>query len=214
MGDKLLEKTYMDKSIFLENHHYIDFSSALIIQKSQDLFEGINSNIEKAKVAYEFVRDEIPHSFDININKTNIKITAKASDVLKHRTGICHSKANLLAALLRLQNIPTGFCFQHITLAADESMGYCVHCYNAIFVDDHWIKVDARGNTNGKKAQFSLSEPILAFPNRNEYDEYFWDGIYANPHIDTMKMLEKSRTIQDIIDNIPDYVLDAPEIID
>ncbi|HEY5556236.1 transglutaminase domain-containing protein [Acetobacterium sp.] len=87
------------------------------------------SEVEKAKVAYHFVRDEIPHSFDCNARV----ITASASDVLIHQTGICHAKANLLAALLRFQNIPTGFCFQHITLSDDDSLGYCVHAYNAVF---------------------------------------------------------------------------------
>ncbi|AGK99618.1 transglutaminase domain-containing protein [Clostridium pasteurianum] len=200
----------MDLKIFLQENKYIDFSSQIIQSKSHELFRNINSNTEKAKIAFEYVRDEIPHSFDIQARI----ITAKASDVLKYKTGICHAKANLLAALLRTQSIPTGMCFQHITLAADDSMGYCVHCFNAIFIDNKWIKVDARGNTNGKNAQFSLEKPLLAFQNRKQYDEYFWNGIYANPHEDTMTMLEGAATIQDIIEHIPDYVIDEPDIIE
>lgn len=200
----------MDLSIFLAEDKYIDFSSLLIREKADELFSHANTNVEKAKIAYEYVRDEIPHSFDINAKI----ITAKASDVLAHTTGICHAKSNLLAALLRAENIPAGFCFQHITLANDDSLGYCVHCYNAIFVDNHWIKVDARGNTNGKNAQFSLETPVLAFQNRKDYDEYFWKGIYAKPHADTMKMLEKAKSLQDILDNIPDYVNDIPDIME
>jgi transglutaminase-like putative cysteine protease len=193
---------------FLKRNEYINYFSENIVLKAEELFKGINNDTEKAKIAYEYVRDEIPHSFDINSKI----ITARASDVLEHKTGICHAKANLLAALLRSQNIPTGFCFQHITLAGDDSIGYCVHCYNAIYVENKWIKVDARGNTNSKNAQFSLDKPILAFPNRSQYDEYFWNGIYANPHMDTMKMLDNATNIQDIIDNIPDYVNEIPDI--
>jgi hypothetical protein len=113
---------------------------------------------------------------------------------------------------LRSQNIPTGFCFQHITLADDASIGYCVHCFNAIYVKEKWIKVDARGNTKGINAQFSLDNPILAFTNRKQYDEYFWNGIYAFPHMDTMKMLEDAKNIQDVFNNLPDYVSDIPQI--
>lgn len=200
----------MNLSIFLQENNYIDFSSPLIIEKAKQLFHCINSDVEKAKIAYEFVRDEIPHSFDI---KANI-ITAKASDVLKYRTGICHAKANLLAALLRSQGIPTGMCFQHITLADDDSIGYCVHCYNAIYINNRWIKVDARGNTNGKNAQFSVDLAILAYPNRQNYNEFFWPGIYANPHLDTMKMLDKATCLQDILDNIPNYVNEIADIIE
>ena len=198
----------MHFAVFLQEHKYIDFSSPLIIEKAKQLFNQINIDVEKAKIAFEYVRDEIPHSFDIEAKI----ITAKASDVLKYQTGICHAKANLLAALLRTQGIPTGMFFQHITLADDDSLGYCVHCFNAIYVDNHWIKVDARGNTNGKNALFSLDKPILAFPNRQNYNEFFWPGIYANPHKDTMKMLDNATCIQDILDNIPDYVNEIPNI--
>ena len=197
----------MDNEIFLEETHYIDFSSPIIQDKMKRLFYGIDDNIEKAKIAYEYVRDEIPHTFDIQSEA----ITAKASDVLIYNTDICHAKANLLAALLRAHHIPVGFCFQHLTLSDDDSMGYCVHCYNAIFVNNQWIKVDARGNTNGKNAQFSPAEPQLAFSNRNKYHEYFWEGIYAKPHLDTMLMLEKANSLQYVLDNIPDYVLEKPD---
>ncbi|MCL2862765.1 MAG: transglutaminase family protein [Methanimicrococcus sp.] len=203
----------MDFSKFLAEHPYVDFSSPLIQAKADELFRGITNDVEKTKIAYEYVRDEIPHSFDIPFFDIIVKtITAKASDVLKHGTGICHAKSNLLAALLRSQSIPAGFCFQHLTLMDDDSSGYCVHCFNAVFVNGRWIKIDARGNTNGKNAQFSLNEPILAFPIRKEYDEYFWDGIYASPHMDSMKMLEKAKTLQDILNNIPDYVHEAPDV--
>jgi transglutaminase-like putative cysteine protease len=198
----------MNLSEFLKEDRYVNHTDENIVLKAEELFKGINNDTEKAKVAYEYVRDEIPHSFDIEAKV----ITAKASDVLKYKTGICHAKANLLAALLRSQGIPVGFCFQHITLADDDSLGYCVHAYNAVYVENKWIKLDARGNKEGVNARFSLGEPILAFPIRSEYDEYFWKGIYASPHVDTMKMLEHAKTIQDVIDNLPDYVNELPDI--
>jgi transglutaminase-like putative cysteine protease len=198
----------MDMNRFLQENQYVDYSAPAISEKAQELFFGVNADVEKARIAYEYVRDCISHSFDIHAKI----ITVKASDVLKFQTGICHAKANLLAALLRSQNIPTGFCFQHLTLADDDSLGYCVHCINAVFVQNHWIKLDARGNTNGKNAQFCLDTPKLAFPIRKEYDEYNWPGIYADPHSATMKMLEKAESLQDIIDNIPDSVTKVPDI--
>ncbi len=185
---------------FLKEHKYIDFSDPIIKQKANELFNMVDSDTNKARIAFEFVRDEIPHSFDIDAKV----ITAKASDVLKYKTGICHAKSNLLAALLRSQNIPTGFCFQHLLLSEDIPDTYCVHCFNAIYVEGHWIKVDARGNTNGKNAQFSLDQPILAFTNRKEYNEYFWSGIYSEPHLKTMKLLDESKSLEDLINNFPD----------
>lgn len=52
-------------------------------------------------------------------------------------------------------------CFQHITLAADDSKGYCVHCFNAIYIDNKWIKVDARGNTNVSLFKYIQSNFIV-----------------------------------------------------
>lgn len=187
---------------FLEESEYIDFYSDIIQKKAEELFTPNMTEIEKAKKAFEFVRDEIHHSFDINSDK----ITAIASDVLKFKTGICHAKANLLAALLRSQGIPTGFCFQHLTLADDESKGYCIHCYNAIMLNGKWIKVDARGNKKGVNAQFSLEEPILAFIPRPQYDEYFFDGIFAVPDTKTMKLLRKAKSIQEVALELPEFL--------
>jgi transglutaminase-like putative cysteine protease len=91
-------------------------------------------------------------------------------------------------------------------------MGYAVHCYNAVYVGERWIKVDARGNRPGVNAQFSLDKPILAFPCRPEYDEYFWAGIYASPHKATMQMLKKASCLQDVLDYIPDMITEKPDI--
>ena len=154
---------------FLRETTYIDFSAPKVLDKARALFDSNVGDMQKARVAYEFMRDNIPHSFDINATA----IAIKASDVLLHSTGICHAKANLLAALLRSQGIPSGFCFQRLTRINDDSQGYLIHCYNAVWVDGHWIKLDARGNTNGKNAQFSLGKPILAFPCRSQYQDFF-----------------------------------------
>lgn len=194
--------------VFLRETEYIDYKAEIIQRKIKELFSDDMEDVQKAKTAYEFVRDEIPHSFDCNATV----ITAKASDVLKYGTGICHAKSNLLAALLRSQNIPTGFCFEHLTLVDDDSIGYCVHAYNAVYLNDRWIKLDARGNKAGVNARFSLDEPVLAYPPRAEYDEYFFKGIYADPHKDTMRMLEAAKSLQDILDHIPEYVTDEPDI--
>ena len=194
---------------FLAETYYVDFTSQIIEDKAEELFDGITDPIVKTKLAYEFVRDEIPHTFDI---KSDI-ITARASDVLEKRTGICHAKANLLTALLRSQGIPAGFGFQRLTLMDDDSRGYCVHCYNAVHLGSHWVKLDARGNTNGINAQFSLTIPQLAFANRPEYDEYYWDGIYARPHKAAMDMLQAANSLQDVLGNIPDCVTDLPDIL-
>ncbi|MDR1308357.1 MAG: hypothetical protein LBL95_00365, partial [Deltaproteobacteria bacterium] len=48
---------------FLQESRHIDFSAPIVAGKAHMLFSGISGDIEKARVAFEFVRDEIPHSF-------------------------------------------------------------------------------------------------------------------------------------------------------
>lgn len=194
--------------LFLEENEYIDYRHPLIQEKIKELFHESMNEIEKAEAAYLYVRDEIPHSYDIMAKTVN----AKASDVLKNHTGVCHAKSNLLAALLRSQGIPTGFCFERLTLANDESKGYCIHGYNAVYLSNHWVKLDARGNKPGVQAEFSLTNPILAFPPRKQYNEYYIDGIFAHPRPESMAVLEQSKTIQEVLDTCTDLHTQKPDI--
>ena len=99
-------------------------------------------------IAFEYVRDEISHSWDIQSEK----VTRTASEVLKYKEGMCYAKSMLLCALLRSQGIPPGFCYQKLTLGDTPETGYCIHALNVVFIStiNNWIRIDARGNTNGK----------------------------------------------------------------
>jgi len=61
-----------------------NYSNAIIKKKANELFNPSQTEIEKAKVAFEFVRDEISHSWDIQ----STRITYNASDVLGFKEGI------------------------------------------------------------------------------------------------------------------------------
>ena len=200
----------MSVDIFLQETSYIDYSSPIVRDQAKALFKSVNSELEKVRIAFEFVRDEISHSLDVNAPV----VTAKASDVLKHKTGICHAKANLLAALLRSQRIPTGMCYQHLTKKDDDSEGYCVHCFNAVHVGHRWIKLDARGNNDRVSVAFSLHDPAIAFANRPQYNEFFWPGIFANPHRASMNALEAAKNMQELLKALPDHMLEDPDIVE
>ena len=92
---------------FLQENEYVDYNSEIIQKKVAELFSTDMNETEKAKIAYEFVRDEIPHSFDCN---TDI-ITAKASDVLKYKTGICHGKGKSFGGTIKVTGNTNGLLF-------------------------------------------------------------------------------------------------------
>jgi transglutaminase-like putative cysteine protease len=168
----------------------VNYSNQNIKKKAAELFKPSQTEIEKAKIAFEFVRDEISHSWDIQSKR----VTRNASEVLEFKEGICYAKSHLLAALLRLQGIPTGFCYQRLMLFDTPDKGYCIHALNAIFFKslNKWIRVDARGNKEGIDAEFSIEEEKLAFPINEKLDEKDYPVIYAKPHPKIVAVLEEN----------------------
>ena len=154
---------------YLRETPSINFSHPLIEAKIKELCEKSYSQIDYIKNAYEFVRDEIPHSWDIKA-----KVVSKnAAEVLKNKTGICWTKSCLLAALLRGNGIPAGISYQKLTRGDDDGDGYIIHALNTVYVPElqKWIRLDARGNKSTVHAEFSLEEEKLAFPIRTQYAE-------------------------------------------
>lgn len=167
----------------------VNFSNPIIRAKVDELFNPTQTEFEKAKVAFKFVRDEISHSWDIQSNR----VTCNASEVLEFKEGICYAKSHLLASLLRSQGIPTGFCYQRLMLFDTPEKGYCIHALNAIYFKslNKWIRLDARGNKVSIDSRFSVDEEKLAFPINEEFDEKDYPVIFVNPHPKTIAVLAK-----------------------
>lgn len=181
---------------YLLETNEMNYSSAVIQEKIDELFTPSQNEIEKVKVAYEFVRDQISHSWDIQ----STIITCQASDVLAFKEGICYAKTNLLAALLRSQGIPSGFCYQRLMLFDTPDKGYCIHALNAVFLKalNKWIRLDARGNKKGIDSQFSIDEEKLAFMVNKEFDEIEYPIIYVRPHPKTISVLAENKNALDM----------------
>ena len=121
----------------------------------------------------------------------------KASEVLQAGGGICWGKANLLAALLRANGIPSGISYQVLTKGETPDSGYMVHALNTVYVDDEagWVRVDARGNKEGVDAQFSLDGERLAFAVRPECGERDFKDNHADADPDLMRLIMGSDDI-------------------
>jgi len=175
---------------YLGETEEVDFSHSDVKEKAFELFSTSSNEDEFVKKAYEFVRDEISHSWDIQSSR----ITCKASEVLYFKEGICYAKSNLLCALLRSKGIPIGFCYQQLTIGDTPDTGYCIHALNAIFLKsiDRWVRLDARGNKESVHAEFSIEVEKLAFPVREEYHEVDYSEIYKLPNPKTINILKQN----------------------
>ena len=149
------------------------------------------AEIEGAKAAYHFVRDEIAHSWDVQ----NPTVTRTASEVLEHRVGLCYAKSHLLAALLRAMGTPAGLAYQRLLLGDDPTDGFVAHGLTTVFLAGEWHRLDARGNRPGVDAQFSLTAPKLAFPVRPELGECDYPWNLATPHPQIIGALTQATNI-------------------
>ena len=190
-----------DLSEYLVSDAIVDWQTPSIRQKALELTESISDEVDKARCLYEWVRDSIPHSNDAGLDI----LTCTASEVLQHGTGICFAKSHLLAALLRAVNIPAGFCYQVLRLDPPVDNEPVLHGFNAIHLAtlDKWIRVDARGNTNGINAQFSIKKEQLAFAMDPSADEFIYETIFAAPVSSVVNRLKMYRTRSELWLDLP-----------
>ena len=174
----------------------IDYKNSGIQKKVQELRDESENQLDYIKQCFIFVKDEIPHSWDI---ETNI-VSRTASDVLKNKTGICWTKSCLLAALLRADGIPSGISYQLLTRADDASEGYMIHALNTVYIKDlnKWIRLDARGNKENVNAQFSLDEECLAYSIRSELGEIDYHDNHSDLDERLINILNESECILEI----------------
>ncbi|WP_035510653.1 transglutaminase-like domain-containing protein [Halobacillus karajensis] len=194
-----------DLQDYLKESKVVNYSHPLIKEVAKKLFNNEQTDIEKVKVAFQFVRDEVSHSWDIQ----GTRVTCTADDVLKHKEGICYAKSNLLAAFLRGEGVPTGFCYQRLMIFDTPDKGYSLHTLNGVFLNslNRWVRIDARGNKLGVQAEFSLDEEKLAFSVQEDFDEKDYPTIYTQPNDKTIATLQaNTNAIVMYKHHLPEYL--------
>ncbi|MBE5880270.1 MAG: transglutaminase domain-containing protein [Lachnospiraceae bacterium] len=186
---------------YIKEDEIIDYSNEMIVKLAEELYEQSGNETEYIRAVYEYVRDHISHSADINEDI----ITCSASEVLKEGHGICFAKSHLLAALLRYKSIPTGFCYQKLILDDETAPVLIYHGLNGVYMKEYekWIRLDARGNKEGVDAQFSPDKEQLAFPIRPEMGEKDDLTVYPNPDVKVLEKMRRNKTRTNLWDDLP-----------
>lgn len=183
---------------YLNPSAIIDCDHPDVARTAKELAAGSVTASGTARRCFEFVRDNIRHSYDYRMNP----VTLRASDVLAHRTGYCYAKSHLLAALLRANGIPAGLCYQRLLL--EEFGVHCLHGLNAVYLPGTgWYRADARGNKEGVDAGFSPPEERLAY-RADKKGEMTLPGIWAEPLPAVIDVLSKHDNYLDVRKNLPD----------
>lgn len=189
---------------YLASSEYIDWQNPLIATEAAALANGWVTEEEIVLRCFEFVRDEIKHSWDHRMNP----VTCKASDVLLNETGFCYAKSNLLAALLRANGIPAGLSYQRLSAPGDPTH-YYLHGLTAVYLKKHgWYLMDPRGEKPGLHAAFTPPVEALPYP-ASKPGEATLPEIWPEPLPVVVDALTRYQTIEEVAAHLPDVELMA-----
>ncbi|MFF9476835.1 transglutaminase family protein [Streptomyces roseolus] len=182
-----LIQQYRDIAPYLAAGEAVDRDHPLVRAAADHIAAAHADAYSYAKAAYEYVRDAIPHSQDSG----DLRVTWRASDVLRQGAGICYAKSVAYAALLRARGIPAALCYQR--LADEDGAHPVIHGLAAVLLpgEERWARQDVRGNVPpGVDAQFSVGEERLAWVVRPEVNEVDYPVLYAEPHPVVLRALQ------------------------
>lgn len=193
-----------DLGRYLEDTITIDWQTPSVTSTAQRLLEDAKEPEDRIRRLFEFVRDEIDHSLDV---ETDLQ-TCRASEVLKERTGLCYAKSHLLAGLLRYAGFPTGFCYVR-TVSDDRPGRFVLHGFNAVYLarSATWIYLDARGNREGVSTECRFEAPwsLAVWPDVKA-GEAFLPFIYKRPGKQILDVLERAPSFDAVRKNLPDSI--------
>lgn len=191
-----------DLEAYLQESDVIDFHASPVREKIEEIADRSPLDVERARMAFEYARDQIRHSFDLQEGV----VTVTASQAMGCHEGICFAKAHVMAALLRGLKIPTGFCYQRVTRKGTPESGYALHGLNAVYLPSRgvWFRLDPRGNKPGVNSQFPIESEIeteteqLAYTIHPERGEVDYPYVFAAPRPEVLAAMRDSASVQEL----------------
>lgn len=175
----------------------IDWHRPAVLARARALAGG--DAVAVARRCFEWVRDEIAHSFDHGLGAE----ACAASETLELGAGLCYAKSHLLAALLRANSLPAGLCYQRLSQDGNGAP-FCLHGLVAVHLPGvGWYRADPRGNRPDVDAQFTPPVERLAFPIRLE-GEADLPEIWPEPLPAVVQALRTSNGAAELRDRLPD----------
>ena len=191
-----MELVPKDIEAFLQFDDVVALDDQIRMKTDEIVSSGGES--EWARAIFEWVRDQISHSKDFDIEK----VTCTSTEVMKFNTGICYAKSHLLAAMMRYAKIPCGFCYQVFeNPLANKNQRLALHGLNAIYLEEvsSWRRIDPRGNRSDICTTFSIGDESLAFPDMNFLD----DCVYASPLAVVIDGLRTAESVTSLWPHLP-----------
>lgn len=205
MADAVPERSQDDLTEYLKPTRHIDSDHPTIVAKVKELTQDCTTDIEKAKVLYEYVRDS---------NNANPCEEPVASRVLECGGNSCRLRSILLAALCRAVSIPTRLHYQKVWIKewrdprdGGEKDIVFAHGLTGIYLDDDWRLYEVVGNRE-KWVMWTGDEsraremPVAFHPDRDCL--FKLDGNMRG-EILPVHFADWSEEIEELIEKIDDY---------
>lgn len=134
-----------DVQLYLKPTFFLDYDRPEVADFAADVCAGCTTPAAKATALYYAVRDQITYDpYDLQYSRAAMR----ASSILQKKSGYCVSKAVLLAAVGRQQQIPCRLGFADVTnhlstARLREMMGsdlFVYHGYTEMYLDHKWVK--------------------------------------------------------------------------
>lgn len=189
-----------DLNAYLASTPVVDFTDPDVAALAAR-FAGLEEE-ELVAGAFRYVLEEVGHSVDVK----GSKVACAAPAVLKTGHGLCYAKSHLLAAILRANGIPTGFCYQVLVFDDADPLYKTLHGLNAVYLKGRgqWVRIDPRGNKPGIDARFAPPEEFLAFPTREEMGEALVPVIFSEPDPAIVEALATDEPMDVLIHKLPE----------
>lgn len=141
---------------YLRANDWVESDHPDVVRFGSELRAANADDVDLARASFEWVRDEVAHSYDVQ----DPRVTLSATDVLRERVGLCYAKSVLYAALLRSQGVPAALSYQRLR---SSNGGFVLHGLVSVHLDGAWHRQDPRGNKPGVDAQFSIGTESLVY---------------------------------------------------
>lgn len=153
-----------ENSPFLYPNQIVDYDiDTLCINKSFELVKDNNTDLDRVASIYSWVLDNITYDWDKVKEVKNQYVIPVLDDTYNSKKGICFDYASLMAAMLRVQHIPT----KVVTGMVDE--GY--HAWIEVYIENMgWIKPHVYFNS----AKWTQMDPTYDATDKD------YDGPYTN----------------------------------
>ena len=133
-----------ENSIYLGSQYYGDYSNCVeeLVTISKRLWEHTDLTSEFVLNCYKYVCDyEYDTDRQLEIEKNKLKIyKPDLESIISNQSGICLDKASLMAAILRLNEVPTKVIFGNVDGV--------YHAWVEVYLDNEWRYFDPTFKTN------------------------------------------------------------------